>query len=98
MHAIKLSDAAYRRLLRRARTFDETAEDVIERLLDQAENTNGVSPDTPADDRQPSSRATPGSILPEREYWSPILQIITEAGGSASANDVIDLVGERMKD
>jgi len=46
--------------------------------------------------RQVSPRAIPGSILPEREYWVPILEILTEAGGAAPASDVINALGGRM--
>jgi restriction endonuclease Mrr len=46
--------------------------------------------------RQATPRAIPGSILPEREYWRPILEILTEAGGAAPASDVIDALGGRM--
>jgi hypothetical protein len=98
MHTIKLADAIYQRLLKRAATFDDTAEDVVRRLLDQTEDTNAPELESPEVDRQRRSRATPGSILPEREYWRPILSIIAEAGGSASANDVIEAIGKRMKD
>jgi hypothetical protein len=98
MQTIKLAGAVYRRLLSRATTFDDTAEDVIRRLLDQTEGTNAPPFESPEADQQRRSRATPGSILPEREYWRPILNIITEAGGSAAANDVIEAVGKRMKD
>ena len=98
MQTIELTDATYHHLLKRARTFDDTAEDVVRRLLDQTEDTNAPALESPESDRQRRSRATPGSILPEREYWRPILRIIAEAGGSAAANDVIEAVGKRMKD
>jgi restriction endonuclease Mrr len=45
---------------------------------------------------QTTARAIPGSILPEREYWLPILEIIEQSGGSAAATDVIEALGERM--
>jgi len=47
--------------------------------------------------RQASSRAIPGSILPEREYWVPILETLVETGGTAAANEVIDVLGDRMR-
>lgn len=69
---------------------------MVKRLLDEVE---GVSEDAAEEgpDKRFGSRATPGSILPEREYWVPILQILREAGGSAQANDVIDALGPRME-
>jgi hypothetical protein len=93
---IELSDPAYRRLLRQSTSFADSAEDVVLRLLDLAEHSESIQPHQP--NQRQISRATPGSILPEREYWRPILGIIAEAGGSAAANDVIEVLGERMKD
>lgn len=43
-----------------------------------------------------TQRATVGSILPEREYERPILRALIEAGGTASARDVTDRVGELL--
>jgi hypothetical protein len=94
MPRIDLSAVVYRRLLRRAGSFDDTPEDVIQRLLDEAEGADAVKPK--AAGRHPQTRAAPGSILPEREYWRPILTIIAEAEGSAPANDVIDALEDRM--
>jgi restriction endonuclease Mrr len=47
--------------------------------------------------RQSQSRAAPGSILPEHEYWKPMLEFIVEAGGSAPAGEVIGALGERLR-
>lgn len=69
---------------------------MILRLLELVEDDDAAAAISPGLDH--SQRANPGSILPEREYWKPILNIIIEAGGSAAASDVIDAVGERMKD
>jgi len=93
---IDLSTPTYRRLLNRAESFDDSAEDVVRRLLDEVE---GDEPAQELDvDGRFGSRATPGSILPEREYWLPILEILMEAGGTAPANNVIDALGNRMRD
>jgi Mrr N-terminal domain len=96
MPVIELSAPVYRRLLRQSTSFADSAEDVVLRLLDLAEQNESTQPHQTSP--QQISRATPGSILPEREYWRPILSIIAEAGGSAAANDVIEVLGERMKD
>ena len=95
MPKIDLSTPAYRRLLGQAVSFDDTPEDVIQRLLDGAEGTDAVQPEGVR--RPPRTRAAPGSILPEREYWRPILTILAEAEGSAPANDVIDALEDRME-
>jgi hypothetical protein len=98
---VELSEQAYWRLLRRTRSFSDTAEQVICRLLDETEpvdqrSVQSMQQDLPENDR-PSPRAIPGSILPEREYWRPILELIQQAGGAAAANAVIDALGERMQ-
>jgi hypothetical protein len=96
MPEIKLSASIYERLLRRSLSFEDTAEDVISRLLDQAEvKTSSIrnDSDVPLPNEAPAS---PGSILSVGEYWLPILSIIAEANGSAPANDVIDALEERM--
>ncbi len=95
MPKVELSLPIYQRLLRRAESFDDTAEDVIGRLLDEA----GDAIDTDRDDgalMQNRAPAPPGSLLPVGAYWLPILGILVEAGGSAAANDVIDALEERM--
>jgi hypothetical protein len=105
---LRLSDQSYERLLRQSRSFDDTAEDVIARLLDVAESRplrpddevlpkNGRVAGAAPRKRGDRGRAAPGSILPEREYWPAILATLNEAGGSAHANDVIESVGVRLK-
>jgi Mrr N-terminal domain len=98
MPKIELSSPVYQRLLRRSVSFDDTAEDVIGRLLDQVEG--GVAPARNDSDTlfQNQAPAPPGSLLPIGAYWLPILGILVEAGGSAPANDVIDALGERLGD
>jgi hypothetical protein len=98
---IDISTPLYRRLLRRAESFEDSAEDVIRRLLDSLDDDENRA-DAADVDLKPGARfgarATPGSILPEREYWSPMLEIIAEAGGSAPANQVMEAVGDRLRD
>ncbi len=89
MHTIHVSDATYRELLARAESFEDTPEDVIVRLLGTR-----MSPATSTE--AGGKRATPGSILPEKAYWRPILAIIDEAGGSMAATDVIEAVWGRL--
>jgi hypothetical protein len=98
MQTIELSDATYRRLLSRLTVFGETPEDVVRRLLDEAGAPDPRREAIKEILRKNQTRATPGSILPEREYWKPILSIIAERGGSAPAGDVIEALGERLKD
>ncbi len=99
MPEIKISSLVYRRLLRRSVSFEDTPNDVLARLLDQAEGTADSSRDGGASAfPRAEAPAPPGSILPVGDYWLPILSTIAEAGGSAHANDVIDALEERMGD
>jgi hypothetical protein len=43
-------------------------------------------------------RASPGSLLPEPEYWVPILRTLVAMGGSGSAVAVTEEVGRILKD
>ena len=96
VHKIELTSTTYRRLARQADSFDDTPEDVIRRLLDLAEKSDDR--EVARDDLDDSHRAVPGSILPEQEYWLPVLRALVEAGGAARANDVIDRVGALVAD
>lgn len=98
MPKVELSSSIYRRLLRRAESFDDTAEDVIGRLLDETGSASGRGGDRDALLQENQAPAPPGSLLPVGAYWLPILGILDEAGGSAAANDVIDALGVRMGD
>lgn len=71
---------------------------MIQRLLDQAGDADPLRRMEIKDSlRQSQSRAAPGSILPEHEYWKPMLEFIVEAGGSAPAGEVIGALGERLR-
>ena len=100
---IEVTDETYSRLLRRSDSFADTADSVIVRLLDATvpefgDSVHNVQRRSVRNEvRQATPRAIPGSILPEREYWVPILEILKEAGGAAPASDVIDALGERMR-
>jgi hypothetical protein len=92
MSNIRLSDSTYQRLLGHVTSFEDTPEDVITRLLDHVEGTEVsvvASPEPP--------RAAPGTVLPVRAYWVPILQLLVERGGAAPANDVIEALEDRMR-
>jgi Mrr N-terminal domain len=97
MQKIFLSDLTYKRLSRHAIPFeDHQPEDVIVRLLDQVEKNGGI--DLDRDEPPRLSRAAPGSLLPLSAYWTPILQVLEEAGGATTSNDVLDALEERMGD
>jgi len=97
MPDIKVSSPVYQRLLRRSKSFDDTPNDVINRLLDQVEGAGDSDKSgNNAFSLSDEAPAPPGSILPVGDYWVPILRLLVEAGGSAHANDVIDALEERM--
>lgn len=92
---IELSDRTYRRLLRQAQSFEDTPETVLERLLDHVEQGG-----SPGEHRLKSSSdllEQEGGLLPESEYWLPILQILVEAGGGARSRDVIATLGDLLR-
>lgn len=103
MPYIEVTDETYSRLLQRSESFADTADNVIVRLLDATAPGSGDSVhhvqrrSVRNEARHATPRAIPGSILPEREYWVPILEILREAGGAAPASDVIDALGDRMR-
>ncbi len=92
MEQIELSDYTYRRLLLFAESFSDTPESVIERLLDTAErdsNSQTAKPKKP-------SRPADGELLPESDYWLPILEILAEREGRAKGRDVIAALEDRI--
>ena len=46
--------------------------------------------------RATRTRAPAGSLLPEEEYHVPILRVLVEAGGSAPAAEIIEMVGKEL--
>lgn len=96
MRNISLSAPVYQRLLRRATSFEDSPEDVIARLLDEAGKDDAASDGGGEVTRSPS-RAAPGSVLPVHGYWVPILRVLDEAGGSAPSTDVIEALEAHMQ-
>jgi hypothetical protein len=97
MPKIDISDLLNRRLLRRATSFEDTAEDVINRLLEEVGDSSEITVRDPQP-AGPAGRAAPGSVLPVEGYWIPILHVLSEAGGSAPSIDVIEALETRMRD
>jgi Mrr N-terminal domain len=48
--------------------------------------------------RESVPRALPGTILPDDDYELPILAILDERGGRAPTREVLDELGERLRD
>lgn len=92
---IDISDKTYQRLFDFAESFEDSPELVINRLLDQ------MDPDpSRGGNRKRSGKSQPaprGTLLPEREYWVPILEILARGeDGAVPAGDVIDILGEEI--
>jgi hypothetical protein len=94
---IEISDGTHARLLRLVRSFGDSADDVIRRLLDDVEQDADDGSDAVRATRIGGRRASPGSILPEGEYWLPLLDVLARAGGELPANDAIEEVGHRLR-
>jgi hypothetical protein len=92
---ITLSDSTLQRLFAQATSFEDSAEAVIERLLDNAERA-GSGPGKREIDEASFRLRRDGGLLPEGEYWAPILELLEEAGGGARGSDVIDALEGRL--
>lgn len=94
MPKVDLSDDTHRRLLGLVQSFDDTAELVIQRLLDHYEALTSANKLKP----QESESLKEGDLLPEGEYWVPILEILDEEEGRARGSDVIDALERKIGD
>lgn len=106
---IEIDDQVMQLLKDNAQPFIDTPNSVLRRLLG-LEQASGEPPSSGSMSRRSSSRATSrtavdkpastrkrapaGSILPEEEYYLPILQALSEFDGKASSQEVVDRVGE----
>jgi hypothetical protein len=95
MPLLDVSSQTYERLLRRSISFEDDPEAVIKRLLDLAEKTKLNDGSSLGSDRRTRSAAKK-VLLPEGEYWLPILEFLDRAGGSAQSRDVIAFVEHRL--
>jgi len=89
---IEISPRTNERLFELAQSFEDTAEAVIERLLDEAEH-----PSKRSGEEAPPNPPVEGELLPEGDYWLPILEILAERGGASRGRDVIEALGERLR-
>lgn len=92
MARVEISRETNRRLVDLVESFDDTADTIITRLLDHYDATSGQDKL-----KLPTSSAPKeGELLPEGEYWLPILQILSESGGRAQGSKVIDTLEGRI--
>lgn len=93
---------------------ETTPNAVLRRLLSLGASSSNGSAESSASEptRQPPSgrkgrrsrrrrsgqRAPAGSLLPEAEYEVPILRVLDDRGGRAPTSEVVEAVGEILKD
>jgi hypothetical protein len=96
MPEIELDDELYRRLFRFSRGFEDTATDVIRRILDQIAGTDqeGAHVSLSSTDRRYIRR---GERTPQQAFQVPILLALDGLGGSGSTQHVVDVVGRNME-
>jgi hypothetical protein len=85
MTLVDLEGDTLEELFTHARSFGETPDTVLRRVLKMAR----LEP-------QDESPADSGALTPEGEYWEPILDTLVRAGGRAPGNDVIDELGRLL--
>ena len=92
MPVIRVSDAVYRELQRRAQPFVDTPDTVLARLLGVGGGQTRDVGLRPGRARKPSGDTTPRS-----EYRLPILRALERLGGQGPAREVLRLVEDRMR-
>lgn len=102
MPVIRLSDETWRLLQEWAVPLEDSAEDVILRLIRMAKSSAGEG-SRPQIDHIPAeltprrrTRKTQ-DVTPQREYQQPLLEVLHELGDRAPANDVLRHLEQRMR-
>ncbi|MCG8546956.1 MAG: hypothetical protein MJE12_22395 [Alphaproteobacteria bacterium] len=99
MPTIQIEDEAWERLKAWAVPLEDTADDVLRRILDAAEGRTAK----PRKRRATNGRAAApkkrkgGNKLPQKEFRVPLMEAIYEAGGSATKKELRDIMAKRMK-
>ena len=106
MPVIRITDDTWDRLKRWAIPLEDSTEDAIKKVLDFAEeqqrSIGKTRNEKPNLIREKPHGINPkklhrGEKTPQYEFRRPILEALYELGGKAHANDVLDIVGEKMK-
>jgi hypothetical protein len=93
--SIDTDDEVFQIIKKNAEPFVDTPNTVLRRLLglDRVD----ARPE-PAGEATETTRAAPGTLLPESEYEIPILRYLEERGGRAPSREVVEAVGEALAD
>ena len=110
---ITVDAEVYEALRTNAIPFDDTPNIVLRRLLGleasvtrpeikkigdaQNARSRNSSRRRKASSNKRSKRANTGRLLAEVHYYEPLLQVLEEMGGVAPSRNVVDAVGERLK-
>lgn len=95
MKQIEIDEEVFALVQDEAEPLVDDANTVLRRLLG-LDGTHGRS--SKAASGKGAARAPLGSLLPEEAYREPILLELLQRGGSGSAKEVTDAVGERIED
>jgi hypothetical protein len=87
---LRVDDEVFSTLQEQATPFVDTPNSVLRRVLGLDEPAS--QPVTKA------RRATSGELLPHSFYRPAVLQALAERGGSAPAREIINAVGQRLRD
>ena len=101
METIEIDDQVYGVIKAAAEPFVDSPNSVLRRLLGVDGSGAPVEAPPPPAIPPPTKvgrRASPGSILPEREYELPILEELIARGGTGHATEITDAVGRRLAD
>lgn len=94
MKIVEVDDEVFALIKENAEPLVDDANSVLRRLLKI--DSDASPPPTPAAER--GERAPLGSLLPEEAYRAPILLELLARGGTGSAKEVTDVVGQRIGD
>ncbi len=86
MPTVRIDEEVWRELQKRARPFEDSPNDVMREVL-------GLD----AEDQRRSGRS-PLGCTPQSAYWLPLLKVLEEMGGEGRMHDVLDRLGNEMKE
>src|SRR5918997_5707338 len=95
-HTIEVDDDVWQALAARAEPLVDTPNSVLRRVLLGAVPSDAVGPSPGA--RPSRGRNRRGDLLPETEYFVPILRALEERQGRAPTREVLDAVGDQLRD